>query len=40
MWTLQTPSYPKASGLKVALLLNFGAKRLEIKRAVYEKGHK
>jgi hypothetical protein len=27
----------KASGYKVALLLNFGAKRLGIKRIVYEK---
>ena len=33
---VQTLSYLKASGYKVALLLNFGAKRLEIKRIVYE----
>jgi GxxExxY protein len=35
---VQTLSYLKASGYKVALLLNFGAKQLEIKRIVYEKG--
>ena len=35
---VQTLSYLKASGYKVALLLNFGAKRLGIKRIVYEKG--
>ena len=29
---VQALSYPKASGYKVGLLLNFGAKRLEIKR--------
>jgi hypothetical protein len=34
---VQTLSYLKASGYKVALLLNFGAKRLGIKRIVYEK---
>ena len=33
---VQTLSYLKASGYKVALLLNFGAKRLGIKRIVYE----
>jgi GxxExxY protein len=33
---IQTLSYLKASGYTVALLLNFGAKRLEIKRIVYE----
>jgi GxxExxY protein len=33
---VQTLSYLKASGYTVALLLNFGAKRLEIKRIVYE----
>jgi GxxExxY protein len=33
---VQTLSYLKASGYKVALLLNFGAKQLEIKRIVYE----
>jgi len=31
-------TFLKASGYKVALLLNFGAKQLEIKRIVYEKG--
>ena len=31
---VQTLSYLKASGFKVALLLNFGAKTLEIKRLV------
>jgi GxxExxY protein len=35
---VQTLSYLKASGYKVALLLNFGAKRLGIKRIIYEKG--
>jgi GxxExxY protein len=34
---IQTLSYLKASGHQVALLLNFGAKRLEIRRIVYEK---
>jgi len=34
---VQTLSYLKASGHTVALLLNFGAKRLGIKRIVYEK---
>jgi GxxExxY protein len=34
---IQTLSYLKASGHEVALLLNFGAKQLEIKRIVYEK---
>jgi GxxExxY protein len=33
---VQTLSYLKASGHTVALLLNFGAKRLGIKRFVYE----
>jgi GxxExxY protein len=33
---VQTLSYLKASGYKVALLLNFGARQLEIKRIVYE----
>ena len=33
---VQTLSYLKASGYQVALLFNFGAKRLEIKRIVYE----
>jgi GxxExxY protein len=33
---MQTLSYVKASDLQVALLLNFGATRLEIKRIVYE----
>jgi GxxExxY protein len=37
---VQTLSYLKASGYKVALLFNFGAKRLEIKRIVYEKGRR
>jgi len=37
---VQTLSYLKASGYKVALLLNFGARRLEIKRIVYEKGRR
>ena len=31
---IQTLSYLKASGYRVALLLNFGAKKLEIKRLV------
>jgi len=34
---VQTLSYLKASGYKVALLLNFGAKQLGIKRLVYER---
>ena len=34
---VQTLSYLKASGHQVALLLNFGAKQLGIKRIVYEK---
>lgn len=38
--SLLTLSYLKASGYKVALLLNFGAKRLEIKRVVHEKKRK
>lgn len=33
---VQTLYYLKASVYKVALLLNFGAKQLEIKRIVYE----
>jgi GxxExxY protein len=33
---VQTLSYLKASGNKVALLLNFGAKQLEVKRIVYD----
>ena len=37
---VQTLSYLKASGYKVALLLNFGAKQLGIKRIVYEKGRR
>lgn len=37
---IQTLSYLKASGHEVALLLNFGAKRLEIKRIVYEKARR
>lgn len=37
---VQTLSYLKASGHQVALLLNFGAKRLEIKRIVYEKARR
>lgn len=32
---IQTLSYLKASGFKIALLLNFGAKRLQSKRLVY-----
>ena len=32
---VQTLSYLKASGFEVGLLLNFGAKKLEIKRLVY-----
>ena len=31
---VQTPSYLKASGYKVGLLLNFGAQKLEVKRLV------
>jgi GxxExxY protein len=34
---VQTLSYLKASSYKVALLLNFGAKQLGIKRLVYER---
>lgn len=37
---VQTLSYLKASDYKVALLLNFGAKQLQIKRIVYEKARK
>jgi len=37
---VQTLSYLKASGYTVALLLNFGAKRLEIRRIVNEKGRR
>jgi GxxExxY protein len=37
---IQTLSYLKASGRQVALLLNFGAKRLEIKRIVYQKARR
>ena len=37
---VQTLSYLKASGYKVALLLNFGAKRLGIKRIVYEEARR
>jgi GxxExxY protein len=37
---VQTLSYLKTSGYTVALLLNFGAQRLEIKRVVYEKARK
>lgn len=37
---VQTLSYLKASGYTVALLLNFGAKALEIKRIVNERGTK
>ena len=37
---VQTLSYLKASGQEVALLLNFGAKRLGIKRIVYEKARR
>ncbi len=33
---VQTLSYLKASGYKVALLLNFGAKALQIKRLIYD----
>jgi GxxExxY protein len=33
---VQTLSYLKASGFQVALLLNFGAKKLGIKRLVYK----
>ena len=32
---IQTLSYLKASGYKVALLLNFGAKHLQAKRLIY-----
>ncbi len=31
----QTLSYLKASGYRVALLLNFGAKQLQTKRLIY-----
>ena len=34
---IQTLSYLKASNYQVALLLNFGSKRLGIKRLIYEK---
>ena len=34
---IQTLSYLKASGYRVALLLNFGAKKLEIKRLVNDR---
>ena len=34
---IQTLSYLKTSSYAVALLLNFGAKQLEIKRIIYEK---
>jgi GxxExxY protein len=37
---VQTLFYLKASGYTVALLLNLGAKRLEIKRIVYEKARR
>ncbi len=37
---VQTLSYLKASGYTVALLLNFGAKQLGIKRLVNERGVK
>ena len=37
---VQTLSYLKASGWAVALLLNFGAKELQIKRIVCETGRK
>jgi hypothetical protein len=37
---VQTLSYLKASGYKVALLFNFGAKQLGIKWIVYEKGRR
>jgi GxxExxY protein len=32
---IQTLSYLKASGYEVGLLLNFGAKKLEIKRLIH-----
>jgi GxxExxY protein len=32
---VQTLSYLKASGYQVGLLLNFGAKSLEVKRLIY-----
>ena len=35
---IQTLSYLKASGYGVGLLLNFGAKKLEIKRLIHTKG--
>jgi GxxExxY protein len=37
---VQTLSYLKASGYKVGLLINFGAKQLEIKRIVNEKSRR
>lgn len=37
---VQTLSYLKASGYVVALLLNFGAKQLEIKRIINERAGK
>ena len=37
---VQTLSYLKTSGYTVALLLNFGAKQLQIKRLVYETARK
>ena len=37
---VQTLSYLKASGYQVALLLNFGAKQLGIKRIVYEEARR
>jgi GxxExxY protein len=37
---VQTLSYLKAAGHQVALLLNFGAKRLGVKRIVYEKARR
>lgn len=35
---VQTLSYLKASRFSIALLLNFGAEKLEIKRLVNERG--
>ncbi|MCX6344415.1 MAG: GxxExxY protein [Armatimonadetes bacterium] len=37
---IQTLSYLRASGYKVALLLNFGAQKLEIKRFANDRAHR